>query len=191
MLNPSFQPFPVLSSGRIVLRQFTSADAQALYELRADKEVMKFIDRPMATSIDDAYAFLKRMDDSLIAGDGISWAISLKDDPAMIGNIGLWRIIKENYRAEIGYMLNTEYQRKGIMQECFDLVLDYGFNSMGLHSIEANINPGNNASMKILEKNGFVKEAYFRENFFFNGRFLDSAIYSLLKSSWKARFLYP
>ena len=59
-------------------------------------------------------------------------------------------------------------------------VLDYGFTTMLLHSVEANVNKDNAASMKLLAKNNFVREAYFKENYFYNGRFLDSVIYSLL-----------
>ncbi len=51
---------------------------------------------------------------------------------------------------------------------------------MNLHSIEANVNPGNTASIKLLEKNNFTREAYFKENYFYDGKFLDTAIYSLL-----------
>jgi ribosomal-protein-alanine N-acetyltransferase len=54
---------------------------------------------------------------------------------------------------------------------------------MNLHSIEANINPENIASRKLLEKTGFVREAYFKENYFFNGKFIDSEIYSLLNKN--------
>jgi ribosomal-protein-alanine N-acetyltransferase len=61
------------------------------------------------------------------------------------------------------------------------LVLKYGFEVLKLHSIEANVNPENIASIKLLEKNNFVREAYFRENYFYNGKFLDSAIYSLVR----------
>ena len=87
---------------------------------------------------------------------------------------------KEHYRAEIGYLLHPDYQQKGIMDEALKAVIKYGFETMQLHSIEANVNPANAASMKLLEKNGFVKEAYFKENYFYNGQFLDSVIYSLL-----------
>jgi ribosomal-protein-alanine N-acetyltransferase len=57
------------------------------------------------------------------------------------------------------------------MDEVAKAVLDYGFNTLKLHSIEANINPENIASQKLLEKNGFVREAYFKENFFWQGKF--------------------
>jgi ribosomal-protein-alanine N-acetyltransferase len=71
------------------------------------------------------------------------------------------------------------------MTEAMDIVLDYGFNIMQLHSIEANVDPGNIASIKLLEKNGFVKEAHFKENLFFNGKFLDTVIYSLINPAEK------
>jgi len=58
------------------------------------------------------------------------------------------------------------------------IVLDYGFRALQFHSIEANVNPDNAASIKLLERNNFVREAYHKENYYFNGKFLDSAIYS-------------
>jgi ribosomal-protein-alanine N-acetyltransferase len=57
----------------------------------------------------------------------------------------------------------------------------FGFNEINLHSIEANVNPANERSKKVLEKIGFKREAYFRENYLFNKKFLDSIIYSLLE----------
>ncbi|HSC37593.1 MAG TPA: GNAT family protein, partial [Chitinophagaceae bacterium] len=113
-------------------------------------------------------------------GDGITWGIYLKTAPGLIGTIGLWRIIKEHHRAEIGYLLSPAWQRRGLMQEAMEKVLDYGFSVIGLHSVEANVNPDNEASIRILEKNHFVREAYFKENYYYNGVFKDSVIYSLL-----------
>jgi len=66
------------------------------------------------------------------------------------------------------------------MQEAFSEVVNYGFKVMKLHSIEANVNPANEASIKLLEKNNFIREAYYEENYYYNGKFLDTAIYSLL-----------
>src|SRR6185295_19509224 len=99
----------------------------------------------------------------------------------IIGYIGYWRMKKEHYRAEIGYALHPAYWKKGIMKEAILAVLDYGFNTMQLHSVEANINADNNASAGILEATGFIKEAHFKEDFFFDGIFRDTIIYSKLK----------
>ena len=88
----------------------------------------------------------------------------------MIGTIGYWRIVKEHYRAEIGYLIATEQQGKGLMQEAISATLQYGFSEMKLHSVEANVNPNNPASIKLLERNHFIREAYFKENYFSNGK---------------------
>lgn len=112
--------------------------------------------------------------------ESIIWAITQKEDSKLIGTICFWNIIKEHYRAEIGYSLLYDFQGKGIMQEAMSAVIKYGFEKMNLHSIEANVNPANESSIKLLERNDFIKEAYFKENYFYDGKFLDTAIYSLL-----------
>ena len=99
----------------------------------------------------------------------------------LIGNISFWRIIKQHYRAEIGYMLMPAHWRTGIMKEAILAVHDFGFKQMQLHSIEAHINPANTASAAILEATGYTREAYFKEDYFFQDKFLDTAIYSLLQ----------
>jgi ribosomal-protein-alanine N-acetyltransferase len=69
------------------------------------------------------------------------------------------------------------------MNEAMTAVINYGFDDLKLHSIEANVNPGNASSIRLLERSGFIREAYHRENYYYNGHFLDSAIYSLVNSS--------
>ncbi len=68
------------------------------------------------------------------------------------------------------------------MNETFKTLIEFGFNNLQLHSIEANVNPLNQQSIKLLERVGFKKEAHFRQNFFHNGKFMDSFIYCLLES---------
>jgi ribosomal-protein-alanine N-acetyltransferase len=80
-------------------------------------------------------------------------------------------------------MLLPEYWKKGLAKEALLKVIDFGFNEMKLHSIEAHISPRNTASALLLEKTGFAKEAYFKEDFYFDGAFEDTAIYSLLAKS--------
>ena len=79
-------------------------------------------------------------------------------------------------------MILPEYHGKGIVSEVVGLLIDYGFNQMNLHSVEAIIVPGNTASARVLEKNGFIKEAHFIENEFYDGQFIDSVVYSLLNN---------
>ena len=67
------------------------------------------------------------------------------------------------------------------MKEAVMATIKWIFENTDVHSIEANINPGNEASESLLKSMDFIKEAYFRENYFFNGVFKDSIIYSMLK----------
>ena len=180
MLHTDFHPFPELYTERLTLRHMSNEDADDLFLIRSDKDAMQYIDRPLATTVDDVLKLLKTIEDFLVAGDGITWGISLTGQPGLIGTIGLWRIVKEDYRAEIGYLLHPAWQRKGIMHEALVKVLDYGFSVMKLHSVEAKLNPLNEASIRLLEKNRFVREAYFKENYYYNGAFKDTLIYSLL-----------
>lgn len=181
MLELNFSPFPEIKTERILLRRLTDADAPEILFLRSDDAVMKYIDREKPKSMDEALAFIKLVNANIDKNEAIMWAIALQEKPdTLIGNIGFWRIINQHYRSEIGYMLHPHFWNKGIMKEALLAVTDYGFNKMKLHSIEAHINPGNAASGAVLEKIGFIREAYFKEDYFFRGEFIDSAIYSLL-----------
>ena len=68
------------------------------------------------------------------------------------------------------------------MSEALTAILEYGFDTMKLHSIEAVVNPMNIPSIRLLEKNKFIREAFFREDHFFEGEFYDTAVYSLIKT---------
>lgn len=170
-----------MQTERLLLKQIMPEHAPALFALRSDPAVMKYLDRPPAQSLDDALLLINTITDNLEANEGITWGIFLQTAPGELrGSIGFWRMQKEHDRAEIGYMLSPQAQGKGLMHEAMTAVLQYGFSGLGLHSVEANVNPSNAASIQLLERNGFVREAYFRENYYYNGRYLDSAVYSLL-----------
>jgi len=180
MINTRFDPFPVLRSARVVLRAVALQDEQAVYFLRSDPGVMKYTGQPLAASVGEARDYIRLQEEKRAAGDGILWAISPANDEQLVGLIGYRKFIKEHFRGEIGYGLHPASQGKGLMQEALELVVDFGFNYIGLHSIEANVDKANLASIRLLERNGFVREAHFRENYYFEGKFIDSVIYSLV-----------
>lgn len=180
MLEVNFTPFPIVHTERLALRRISSTDAADLFRLRSDKNVMQHIGRPIAMNIDDVMQIISVIEDLLVHNNGITWGITLKGKKDLIGTIGLWRIIKEHHRAEVGYLLDPLLQGKGLMQEALKPILEYGFRNIKLHTVEAHVSPENTASIKLLERNHFIREAHFKENFFFNGKFLDSYIYSLI-----------
>lgn len=180
MLTINFSPFPNLETERLLLRRVNTTDIKEIFALRSNPETMKYIPRPLLKTDEDALEHIAMIDTKIETNEGINWAITLKDCPKLIGVIGHYRIKPEHYRAEIGYMLLPEYHGKGIISEAVKEAVNYGFQVMKLHSIEAIIDPDNDGSAKVLEKNGFVKEAHLKENEFFEGRFLDTVIYSIL-----------
>jgi ribosomal-protein-alanine N-acetyltransferase len=188
MLTLSFTPFPNLESNRLLLRHVSTDDINEIMELRGNPETMKFIPRPLVTSPEMALEHIDMITKKIETNEGINWAITLKGSPKLLGIIGHYRIQHENYRSEIGYMLLPEYQGQGIVSEAINMVLDFGFNVLNFHSVEAVVDPKNYVSTKVLEKNGFVKEAHFLENEYWDGKFWDSEVYSLLKRNFVKKF---
>jgi ribosomal-protein-alanine N-acetyltransferase len=182
MLQLNFNPFPELTTDRLLLRRITVGDAPELFFLRSNEQVLEFIDKEPAMNEDEVKAFIEIVNLDIDANQGIIWGIALKENTSvLIGNICFWHLQPQHYRAEIGYALHPAYWRKGIMKEAVWSVLDFGFNQMKLHSIEARISAGNTASAAILESTGFVKEGYLKEDVCFKGKFYDTVIYSKLQ----------
>lgn len=183
MLSLNFSPFPFIETERLFLRNLSLNDLPELYSLRTNERVTFHLNRAPDKSLEATKAKLEEIVHLQEKNDAVFWVITLKENPAkMIGNIGYWHIVKEHYRAEVGYLLHPDHWQKGIMKEALVSVVEYGFLKMNLHSIEANINPANTASGKLLESCGFNKEAYHKENFFYDGVFYDTIIYSRLSS---------
>ena len=151
--------FPEIKTERLILRKIEESDSEVILFLRSDKTINKFIDRPenrKTKNISDAINHIKKLNTETENNKSISWGIMLKSDPKIIGTICLWNFSENNKIAEVGYDLNPIFQRKGIMSEALNKVINFGFNELGLDNIEANTHIQNENSKKLLEKNGFI-----------------------------------
>lgn len=157
MLELNLSLFPELPTERLLLRQLSVGDAEEIFLLRSDTKVNELIDRVTATSIDEAYEFINKIIANQNNGEGIMWAITLKDTPKLIGTILYWNIVKDKDEAEIGYELLPAWHGKGIMQEALIKVIAFGFKSLRLKNIVAEPKMGNLRSVNLLEKCGFMK----------------------------------
>lgn len=180
MIFPAEQ-FPEIETARLRLRAVTEDDYEMVYVLRSDPEMMRYIPRPLCADYRDALKLIRTMKENHEKQESLNWVITLKDSDELIGTVGYVRIKAEHNRAELGYMIHSREQGKGYMKEAIAAVIHYGFKTMGLHSIEAVIDPGNVASEKILQHFGFEKEGHFKENFLFEGKYLDSVCYTLFE----------
>jgi [ribosomal protein S5]-alanine N-acetyltransferase len=185
--NP-FLPFTELKTKRLLLRKPTEEYLHDFFLLRSNEEAMRFVPRPPAKDLNDVIPLIEMLDSLLQNETGIWWGIILPEKNQLIGSIGIFNHKSEHRRAEIGYMLLPHFQRQGIMQEAIEEVLKFGFNEMNLHTLEAITDPENHPSNQLLLKNEFVKEGHFKENFFFNGKFLDSFHFTLHRKTYIANF---
>ena len=181
MLQLNFTPFPELKTERLLLRRLEKTDADEIFFLRSNEDVLRHLGREPAATIKEAEEFIGLINKNIDNNESILWGITLLGNPSIIiGTICLWNFKQEHFRTEIGYLLHPDHWRKGIIKEAINSVVDYGFKVLELHSIEASLNPGNIASSAALESTGFKKEGHLKENFYFKGEFSDTLIYSIL-----------
>lgn len=174
-----------IETKRMLLRPVLPKDNDSVFELRSNPTLMRYIPRPICKSKQQANELISEMIDGNTSGAKINWSATLKGDDTCIGVMGFYRMYPEHYRAEIGYMLHQQFHGKGLMFEALLAMLQYGFVEMNLHTIEAVADPNNMVSQYLLVKTGFVKEAHFKENLYFEGRFLDSVHYTLHNDNWQ------
>lgn len=184
MLQLNFSPFPILESERLRFRKLTNEDAPEVLVLRGNPENMQFIPRPLITDIEGALAHIKMINDKIDENLDINWAVTEKGSDKCIGIMGFYRTQPEHFRTELGYMIAPEHNGKGYVTEAVKTLLYFAFNTLNFHSIEAVIDSRHIASERVLQKNGFVKEAHFKENFYYNNEFTDTVIYGLLKRNF-------
>jgi ribosomal-protein-alanine N-acetyltransferase len=175
MIDVSFTPFPFLTTENYSLRNLMPADEQEIFALRSSDEINKYLDRPKANTLDDARNFITKIINGIAKNESIFWVVTPKDESKLLGTICLWKISKEEAKAEIGYELLPENHGKGIMQEVIPRVLQFGFEEIKLEMIEAELSPRNLKSVRLLEKNNFTPAAVNEEN-------PDSVVYALKRT---------
>lgn len=180
MLELDLSTFPELTTERLHLRELRMDDAPALFALRTDERVMRFISRTRPASITDVEQLIGTIQADRAANAGISWALTFAGNDGLIGTIGFYRLQLAHYRAEVGYLLHPDHWGQGLMGEALEAVMGVAFARFRFHSIEARTDPENGASNRLLERQGFLQEGLLRESYFHQGRFQDTAIWSRL-----------
>jgi len=171
----------VLNTRDLRLRPSNSTDAEGMFAMLSDPESMKYwCDQPK-TDINEAIKVLNKDLESDAQGNSMCWAVTLNGHDKMIGKCILFQFSEANRRAEIGYILNRKYWRQGYMHQALEGVIDFAFNTLDLHRIEADIDTQNTASLGLLKKLGFKREGLFRERWFVYGEWQDSVMLGLIR----------
>ncbi|HWS39774.1 MAG TPA: GNAT family N-acetyltransferase [Arenimonas sp.] len=178
--------FPILESDSIRLRGITESDIDALFALFSNPHVMRYWSNAPMTHRQEAIDYANKLVESLSKGEALRWIIADLKSNQLIGTCSLYEINPEHARAGLGYALMPEYWGKGLAQEAASLAISYGFLELDLHRIEADTEPTNVRSNKVLERLGFQREGLLRERFMHPDGIQDSLIFGILKPEWLA-----
>lgn len=180
MDDPNASGVPVLETQRIRLRPYRADDDLAMFALYSDPRVMRYWSFAPWVELAQARTYLSRALDGMDSGEIFPWAIADRDSDRLIGALTLFSLHAEQLRAEVGYSLSPDFQGRGLAAEALRLGLAHAIDSLGLVRIEADIDPRNEASARLLERLGFVREGLLRKRWRVNGEICDSAFYGLL-----------
>lgn len=173
---------PELETSRLLIRCLRMDDAAAMLEILSDEETVRYWGRPIMTQLKQAQDYTRENLRWMEDGHCLYWGIEEKTSGKMIGTCTLFKLDSNNQRGEIGYLLNREFWHQGFMSEALECVIAYAFTAMKLHRLEADTDPENAASIRILERFGFEREGLFRDRWLVNGVWCDSLMMGLVSN---------
>lgn len=177
---------PDITTDRLQLRSLTYDDTDRIFEIFSDTEVTRYWGHDTLQKREEAKDFIQRTIKGAEDKSLLEWGIIEKKSRHLIGVSAFAGWNREHHHAEIGFALDKDYWGKKYMSELLPAFISFGFKELELHRIEADVDPRNTASIKLLEKLGFKKEGYLRERYHINGEIQDALFYGLLKSEFGA-----
>ncbi len=185
-IAPRDDELPRLETERLILRQLTRDDTDALFRHFSDDVVTRFMDIDSLNDPAEAAEIVAFCHDLWRQRQGCRWAIVRKVDKTLIGTCGFNTWVRQRgSRGEIGYDLSPLAWGQGLMPEALRVAITFGFRQMHLHRIEAFVDPANARSVRVLEKLGFQCDGLLRDYGFWKGRFWNEACYSQLAPEWQ------
>jgi RimJ/RimL family protein N-acetyltransferase len=173
----------LLQFDKYQIREFLSSDAEALAKYANNREVSKYMrdSFPYPYTKENAVQWI---DFAMKNYSSLFFAIA--DETELIGGIGAMpQTDVHRFSSEVGFWLGQSHWNKGIITKALPVFCNYLFTNFDFNRLTANVFEGNEASQKVLEKNGFVLEGKQRKSVFKENRFVDHYIYGLLKEDFK------
>jgi len=178
---------PQLRTPRLELRPLRASDAADLHAVFSDAKVMRYWSTAPWTRIEQASDTIDQDLRQMSTGDYLRLGVELTETHSLVGTCTLFDIHPTCRRAELGYGLASTAWGRGYMHEALTALLEYGFTELGLHRVEADVDPRNAASVRALERLGFVREGLLRERWIVGTEISDTLFYGLLNREWRAR----
>ena len=178
---------PTLDAPRVRLRWLKEGDVDALFAIFSDEVMMRYWSSTAMKQRAEAEKYLASIRSGFAGKSLFQWGIERKEDGEVLGTCTLLNIHRDSMRAELGYCLRSTHWSKGYMGEALGALIDYAFATLRLRRLEADVDPGNAASLRILERMGFTREGLLRERWDVGGQIGDTAFYGLLAREWRGR----
>jgi len=179
-------PVPTLEGSRVRLRPLRIGDADDFFALHSDPRVMRYWSHPPWTEREQAIARIEQLERDRVNAEFYSWATTIDGMDRLIGTVSLFAINRAHQRAEMGYALAPTAWGNGYATEGLRLAIGFAFESIGLSRLEADIDPRNEASCRLVERVGFLREGLLRQRWHVAGEVTDSAMYGLLREEFGA-----
>lgn len=179
-----FSNIPTLETERFLLRKISMDDTDDMYEYSKQKRVTEFLTWSPHPDKEYTFDYLAYLQNRYKSGDFFDWAIICKDSGKMIGTCGFTRFLFADNGAEIGYVLNPDYHGKGITTEVVGRIIKYGFENLALERIEGKFMVENEASRRVMEKNGMIFEGVRRRGMLIKGIYRNIGICAIVKSDF-------
>jgi ribosomal-protein-alanine N-acetyltransferase len=176
---------PVLRGKRVILRELRASDAVSLHSLLTTEEVSRFISPPPAT-VEEFEKFIAWTLRQRAAGAYVCYAVTLEGFDTAIGIFQVRKLDAGFGTAEWGFALGSAFWGTGIFQESAELVMEFGFEVLGIHRLEARAAVANGRGNGALLKLGAVQECVLRKSFVRDGVDSDQALYAMLQDDWRA-----
>jgi RimJ/RimL family protein N-acetyltransferase len=179
------RPLPTLRTPRLLLRLPTHDDAPALLSLFGDPAVVRYMTIEPLADLEAARAFVDEIRAGVYSGELLQWAVCTSGDDRLVGTCTLFAIDRRHRRAEIGFALAPTSRGRGLMREAVRAVIEHAFTALELHRLEADADPRNAPSLRLLESLGFRHEGRLRERYHQLGEWQDAALFGLLRREWR------
>jgi ribosomal-protein-alanine N-acetyltransferase len=193
MIQPSIAPvvssdwrqgLPTLRSGQVVLRELRASDASSLFALLTTEEVSRFMSPP-PTTVEGFEKFNGWAHRQREAGTFACFAVTVAGYDTAVGIFQVRSLVPGFETAEWGFAIGSDFWGTGVFTDAATLVLDFAFNTIGVHRLEARAALKNGRGNGALQKLGAVQEGRLRKSFQKNGEYLDQMLYAMLDTDWR------
>jgi [ribosomal protein S5]-alanine N-acetyltransferase len=182
---------PTLRGKQVALRELRASDAASLFALLTTEEVARFISPPPST-VEGFERFIAWTIRQRAAGTYACFAVTLRGYETAIGIFQIRETESGFGTAEWGFAVGSAFWGTGAFQDGAELVLDFAFETLGVHRLEARAAVLNGRGNGALQKIGAIQECLLRRSFLRDGQYLDQMLYAILDADWReARTMTP